>query len=105
MGKLGALNTMLYKRIQKGIIRHGLNLLPTLIYVLFAGRNWMNQIERLIARVVQIVEDSPCAIVEIIVTVDGGGTPIAWVVRPVRAEGLQPSKAVLTSSQNPKSGL
>jgi hypothetical protein len=65
----------------------------------------MNQLERLIARVVQIVEDSPCTIVEIVVTIDGGGTPIAWVVRPARAEGLQPSKAVLTGTQNNKKGV
>jgi hypothetical protein len=62
----------------------------------------MNQIERLIARLVQVVEDNPCAMVEIVVTVDGGGTPIAWVVRQVRAEGLQPSKGALTKQEIPK---
>jgi hypothetical protein len=62
----------------------------------------MNQIERLIARVVQVVEDNPCAIVEIVVTVDGGGTPIAWTVRQLRAEGLQPSKGVLTKQETSK---
>ena len=62
----------------------------------------MNQLERLIARVVQVVEDNPCAIVEITVTVDGGGTPIAWTVRQVRAEGLQPSKSILTKQEMPK---
>ena len=64
----------------------------------------ITQLECLIARVVQIVEDSPGAIVEIIVTVDGGGTPICWVVRQVQAEGI-PVKKPLTDTTKPKKGV
>jgi hypothetical protein len=46
-------------------------------------------IERLIARVVQLVEDNPAQVVTITITVDDKGQPYCWVVTQQRAEGLQ----------------
>ena len=49
----------------------------------------MKQIERLIARVVQLVEDNPGQLVNIIIQVDRQGVPVCWYVDQRRAEGLQ----------------
>ena len=53
----------------------------------------MKQIERLIARVVQVVEDSPANIVTIVIVVDEKGNPTCWRVTQSQAEGLQIQKA------------
>ena len=48
----------------------------------------MKQIERLIARLVQLVEDSPGNIVTLIFVVDDKGVPVCWKVEQGRAEGV-----------------
>jgi len=48
----------------------------------------MKQIERLIARLVQLVEDSPGQIVNITIVVDDNGCPVCWKVDQNKAEGL-----------------
>lgn len=47
----------------------------------------MTQLERLIARVVQLVEDSPGQIITITITVDSKGIPICWKVQQGQSEG------------------
>ena len=49
----------------------------------------MTQLERLIARVVQLVEDNPSQMITITVTVDSKGVPVCWTVLQKQAEGLQ----------------
>lgn len=49
----------------------------------------MKQIERLIARLIQLVEDSPGQIVTITIVVDDSGVPVCWKVDQNKAEGLQ----------------
>jgi hypothetical protein len=49
----------------------------------------MTQLERLIARVVQLVEDSPGQMVVITVTVNNSGVPVCWHVEQGQVEGLQ----------------
>ena len=49
----------------------------------------MKQIERLIARLIQLVEDSPGNIVTLIFVVDDKGVPVCWTVEQGRAEGIQ----------------
>jgi hypothetical protein len=49
----------------------------------------MNQMERLIARVVQVVEDSPGQMVVITITIDNKGAPVCWQVKQGQVEGLQ----------------
>lgn len=51
----------------------------------------MKQIERLIARLVQLVEDSPGQMVTLVITIDETGTPICWKVDQNKAEGLTKS--------------
>ena len=46
-------------------------------------------IERLIARVVQLVEDYPAQIVTLQIVVNDKGEPYCWAVIQTRAEGLQ----------------
>lgn len=48
----------------------------------------MTQLERLIARLVQLVEDNPGQIVVLTITVSKKGVPICWVVTQAQAEGL-----------------
>lgn len=48
----------------------------------------MKQIERLIARLVQLVEDNPNSIVTLVIVVDGSGIPISWSAETKKAEGL-----------------
>jgi len=55
----------------------------------------MTQLERLIARVVQLVEDSPGQMINITVTVDAKGVPICWQVKQGQVEGLQDTKTVV----------
>ena len=47
----------------------------------------MTQIERLIARVVQLIEDNPIQVISIIIVTDGQGVPICWQVKQGQAEG------------------
>jgi len=49
----------------------------------------MTQLERLIARVVQFVEDSQNKIITITVVVDGHGVPVGWNISQADAEYLQ----------------
>lgn len=49
----------------------------------------MTQLERLIARLVQLVEDSPGQMVVLTITVDAMGVPICWQVKQGQVEGLQ----------------
>ena len=49
----------------------------------------MTQIEKLIARLVQLVEDNPGQMVSIVIAVDNKGVPICWKVEQTRSEGLQ----------------
>jgi hypothetical protein len=53
----------------------------------------MTQLERLIARVVQLVEDSPGQMIVLTVTVDNSGIPVCWQVKQGQVEGLQNDKA------------
>ena len=55
----------------------------------------MTQLERLIARVVQLVEDSPGQMVTITVTIDNIGVPVCWQVKQGQVEGLQESGKVV----------
>jgi len=55
----------------------------------------MTQLERLIARVVQLVEDSPAQMVTITVTIDEKGAPVCWQVKQGQVEGLQDTKTVV----------
>jgi hypothetical protein len=48
----------------------------------------MTQLERLIARVVQLVEDSPGQLVVLTITIDHKGVPICWQVKQGQVEGL-----------------
>ena len=48
----------------------------------------MTQLERLIARVVQVVEDSPGQMIVITITVDQSGNPVCWQVNQAQVEGL-----------------
>lgn len=52
----------------------------------------MKQIERLIARLVQLVEDSPNNIITIMFVVDDKGVPVCWKVEQGRAEGIDKGK-------------
>jgi hypothetical protein len=52
----------------------------------------MTQLERLIARVVQLVEDSPGQMIVLTITVDGKGVPVCWQVKQGQVEGLQNEK-------------
>ena len=55
----------------------------------------MEQIERLVARVVQLVEDNPGQVIRLTITVDNKGVPVCWAVEQVRSEGLtDPQKQV-----------
>ena len=49
----------------------------------------MTQIERLIARLVQLVEDNPGQMITLTIAVDNEGVPICWKVDQSRSEGLQ----------------
>lgn len=49
----------------------------------------MNQIERLIARVIQVVEDHPRQMILLSIAVNEKGEPICWQVFNSSAEGLQ----------------
>jgi len=57
----------------------------------------MTQLERLIARVVQLVEDSPAQMVTITVTIDEKGAPVCWQVKQGQVEGLQLPQDVVKS--------
>jgi hypothetical protein len=48
----------------------------------------MQQIERLIARLIQLVEDSPGQMIVLTITVDTNGTPVCWQVKQGQVEGL-----------------
>jgi hypothetical protein len=52
----------------------------------------MTQLERLIARVVQLVEDSPGQMVSLTITIDNSSIPICWQVKQGQVEGLQNEK-------------
>jgi hypothetical protein len=54
----------------------------------------MNQMERLIARVVQVVEDSPGQMITIVITVDTKGVPSCWQVTQKQVEGLTSAQDV-----------
>jgi hypothetical protein len=54
----------------------------------------MTQLERLLARVVQVVEDSPGQMVTLVITIGAvgvppRGVPVCWQVNQTQAEGLQ----------------
>jgi len=51
----------------------------------------MTQLERLIARLVQLAEDSPGQMITVTVVIDNDGTLVCWRVEQARAEGLQNS--------------
>ena len=53
----------------------------------------MTQLERLIARVTQVIKDSPCQVVTIRIVMDTHGVPITWQVDKGQAEGLQPTNS------------
>ena len=55
----------------------------------------MTQIERLIARVVQLIEDNPTQVISIIIVTDGNGAPVCWQVEQGQAEGLQTPEIVV----------
>ena len=48
----------------------------------------MTQIERLIARLVQLVEDNPGQMITLVIAVDNESIPICWKVEQTRSEGL-----------------
>ena len=48
----------------------------------------MTSLERLIARIMQIVKASPGTIITITAVVDAEGRPICWQVTNAKAEGL-----------------
>ena len=48
----------------------------------------MTQIEKLIARLIQLVEDNPGQMITIVIAVDNDGVPICWKVDQTRSEGL-----------------
>jgi hypothetical protein len=52
----------------------------------------MTQLERLIARLVQLVEDNPGQIITLTIFVDRERIPIGWQAAQARAEGLQMEK-------------
>lgn len=52
----------------------------------------MTQLERLIARVVQLVEDSPGQLIVLTITVSNNSVPICWQVKQGQVEGLQSEK-------------
>jgi hypothetical protein len=54
----------------------------------------MTQLERLLARVAQVVEDSPGQMIEITVTVDCSGNPVCWKVNQARVEGMQTKEEI-----------
>jgi hypothetical protein len=56
----------------------------------------VTQLERLIARLVQLVEDSPGQMIVITITVDSVGVPVCWQVKQGQVEGLtQDNKGVV----------
>ncbi len=55
----------------------------------------MTQLERLIARVIQLVEDSPGQMIVITISVDARGIPIFWQVKQGQVEGLQDKETVV----------
>ena len=55
----------------------------------------MTQLERLIARIAQLVKDSPSQMVTITITVDCNGVPVCWQVNCAQAEGLRSDKNVV----------
>ena len=52
----------------------------------------MNQIERLISRVVQLVEDNKGQLITLSIIVDGAGNIVGWEVKQNKIEGLQTEK-------------
>ena len=53
----------------------------------------MKQIERLIARLVQLVEDSPCSSVILTININSKHIPISWQVTQIfREEGVPEEK-------------
>ena len=55
----------------------------------------MTQLERLIARITQLIKDSPSQMVTITITVDCNGVPVCWQVNCAQAEGLRSDKNVV----------
>ena len=51
----------------------------------------MTQLERLIARLVQLVEDNPGQMVNITILVGCDSVPVGWYVQQGKAEGLTTS--------------
>lgn len=49
----------------------------------------MTPIERLVARIMQVVETSPGQVVTVSIVVDAEGDPICWQVVVAKAEGLK----------------
>jgi hypothetical protein len=56
----------------------------------------MTQLERLIARLVQLVEDNQNTAITLTIVVSDG-SPVCWTVDQRRAEGLQEIKSVVKS--------
>lgn len=48
----------------------------------------MTQLELLIARLVQLVEDSPGQIITLVIVVDDHGVPACWQVNQRQVEGV-----------------
>ena len=56
----------------------------------------MKQIERLIARLVQLVEDSPCSRIILTIEIDSKHIPIGWQVTQIfKEEGTLEEKNVI----------
>lgn len=56
----------------------------------------MKQIERLIARLVQLVEDSPCQTIVLTIEIDSNHVPVKWkVTQEFREEGIADTKNVV----------
>lgn len=60
----------------------------------------MTQLERLIARLVQLVEDSPCQTITLTIQVDNKRVPVTWqVTQTFGIEGLDKTALQNTSSK------
>jgi hypothetical protein len=55
----------------------------------------MTQFERVLARIVKTLRESPGQTVTISVVLDTSGEPVCWNVSRLKVEGLQPQNSVI----------
>jgi hypothetical protein len=55
----------------------------------------MTQLERLLARIMQLIKNSPGQMITVTITIDNKGIPVCWQVKQGQVEGLHTDETVV----------